>query len=174
MNHLKPLDQPIRKIFLCGRSEAGKTTLTQAIKGVDTIYDKTQYVNSWDVTIDTPGEYYEVKSLTMKALYCFSFESDLEGLVCAADEPFNILVPGLPTCLNRPLIGIITKIHAPKANIPMVRQWLNDAGCSRIFEVDSKTGEGIEELRAYLARPNPEKISIQEAIARQNQALSEW
>lgn len=164
----------MRKIYLCGRSEAGKTTLKQALKGADTSYQKTQYVDTWDIAIDTPGEYYETKSLTMKALYCYSFECDLEGLVCGADEPFTILVPGLPTCLNRPLIGIITKIHAPNANVPMVRQWLTEAGCSRIFEVDSITGEGIAELRAFLEQPIPEPMTIGEAIALQSRGLPEW
>ena len=123
----------MRKMYLCGRSEAGKTTLIQALKGEKTRYDKTQYVNTWDILIDTPGEYYEMKSLACKALYCYSFECDLEGLIAGADEPFCVLVPGLPTCLNRPLIGIITKVDSPKANVPMVRQWLEAAGCSRIF-----------------------------------------
>lgn len=164
----------MRKMYLCGRSEAGKTTLIQALKGEDTVYDKTQYVNTWDILIDTPGEYYEMKALACKALYCYSFECDLEGLVAGADEPFCVLVPGLPTCLNRPLIGIITKVDAPNANVPMVRQWLVEAGCSRIFEVDSITGRGIQELRDFLNEPVKEKISLREAIALQNQALPEW
>ena len=165
---------PMRKMYLCGRSEAGKTTLMQALKGEDTIYDKTQYVNTWDVLIDTPGEYYETKTLTLKALSCFSYESELEGLIVGADEPFCVLVPGLPTCLNRPLIGIITKIDSPKANVPMVRQWLIEAGCSPIFEVDSITGRGIQELREFLELPNRPVMTIEEAIALQSQGLKEW
>ena len=37
--------------------DAGKTTLTQALKGEKITYHKTQYVNHFDVIIDTPGEY---------------------------------------------------------------------------------------------------------------------
>lgn len=164
----------MRKMYLCGRSEAGKTTLIQALKGEQTVYDKTQYVNTWDVLIDTPGEYYETKSLTCKALYCYSFECDLEGLIVGADEPFCVLVPGLHTCLNRPLIGVITKVDAPNANVPMVRQWLVEAGCCPIFEVDSITGRGIQELRDFLERPNPKPMTVEEAIALQQQGLPEW
>ena len=47
----------MRKIILMGRSEAGKTTLTQALKGEKVTYKKTQYINHYDVIIDTPGEY---------------------------------------------------------------------------------------------------------------------
>lgn len=51
----------MRKIMFVGRSESGKTTLTQAMKGKKIIYHKTQYVNHYDVIIDTPGEYAETK-----------------------------------------------------------------------------------------------------------------
>ena len=47
----------MKKIVLMGRSECGKTTLTQALKGEKIHYHKTQYVNHFDVIIDTPGEY---------------------------------------------------------------------------------------------------------------------
>ena len=47
----------MKKIMLVGRSGAGKTTLTQAMKGRKTTYHKTQYINNYDVIIDTPGEY---------------------------------------------------------------------------------------------------------------------
>ena len=142
----------MRKLFLCGRSEAGKTTLTQAIKGEDVHYVKTQYIKTWDITIDTPGEYAETKSLAM-ALGIFSFDSDVVGLLWGADEPYNLFDPAIVGVVNRPLIGIITKIDEPNANVPMVRQWLEEAGCEEIFAVDSVTGRGVEELREYLMKP---------------------
>ena len=51
----------MKKIFLMGRSEAGKTSLTQALKGEELHYVKTQYTNTEDDTIDSPGEYAESK-----------------------------------------------------------------------------------------------------------------
>ena len=53
----------MKKIMLVGRSGAGKTTLTQAMKGKKITYHKTQYINNYDVIIDTPGEYAENKTL---------------------------------------------------------------------------------------------------------------
>ena len=47
----------MKKLVLIGRSEAGKTTLTQALRGEKIHYHKTQYVNNFDVIVDTPGEY---------------------------------------------------------------------------------------------------------------------
>ena len=53
----------MRKLVLIGRSEAGKTTLTQALRGEKIHYHKTQYVNNFDVIVDTPGEYAQTKGL---------------------------------------------------------------------------------------------------------------
>ncbi len=162
----------MRKLFLCGRSEAGKTTLTQALKGEDVHYVKTQYVKTWDITIDTPGEYAETKALAL-ALGCFSFDSDVVGLLCGADEPYNLFDPAIGGVVNRPMIGIITKIDAPNANVPMVWQWLAEAGCERIFTVDSVTGAGVDELRNYLLEPK-KKLSMDDVMRNQAKGLKDW
>ena len=47
----------MKKLMLFGRVGAGKTTLTQALRGEEIKYFKTQYVNYLDTVIDTPGEY---------------------------------------------------------------------------------------------------------------------
>ena len=57
----------MRKIMFIGRSEAGKTTLSQAMKGNTITYHKTQYVNHYDVIIDTPGEYLPVSYTHLRA-----------------------------------------------------------------------------------------------------------
>ena len=38
----------MRKIMFVGRSESGKTTIMQAMKGKPITYHKTQYVNNFD------------------------------------------------------------------------------------------------------------------------------
>ncbi len=162
----------MKKLFLMGRSEAGKTSLIQAMNGEDLHYLKTQYTNLDEDTIDTPGEYAESKHFSV-GLACFSFEADVVGLVQAADEPFNLFGCCLHTFILRPLIGIITKTDSAYANVPMIRQWMENAGCDHIFEVNNKTREGIEELLAYLKDDLP-SISMEEAIERQRHGLSEW
>ena len=64
----------MKKIVLMGRSECGKTTLTKALKGEKIQYHKTQYVNNFDVIIDTPGEYAQTKHLGY-ALALYSYEA---------------------------------------------------------------------------------------------------
>jgi ethanolamine utilization protein EutP len=155
-----------------GRSEAGKTSLTQAFKGEKLHYRKTQYTKIAEDMIDSPGEYAESKYFSM-GLACFSFEADVVAMVQSADEPYNLFGQCLHTFIQRPLIGVITKTDSPYANVPMVRQWMEDAGCERIFEVNNVTGEGVEELMAYL-KEDMEKMTLDEAIARQSRGVSEW
>ena len=150
----------MKKIFLMGRSEAGKTSLTQALKGEELHYVKTQYTNTNDDTIDSPGEYAESKHFSV-GLACFSFEADVVGIVQAADEPFNLFASGSHSFIQRPLIGIITKIDSPYANIPMVKQWLINSGCERIF------------LMEYLKDDLP-KLTMEQARYRQSLGLNEW
>ena len=135
--------------MLFGRVAAGKTTLTQALRGEEIKYYKTQYVNYLDTVIDTPGEYTERRE-TSGALALYAYEADIVGLVLSANEPYSIFSPCLTSMVNREAIGIITGIDKPDANIERVRNWLKLAGCKKIFPVSSITGEGIPELAAYL------------------------
>ena len=162
----------MKKLFLMGRSEAGKTSLTQALKGEDLHYHKTQYTNTAEDTIDSPGEYAETKKCGI-GLACFSFESDVMAIVIAADEPFSVFEPNCQAFTDRPLIGIITKIDSPFANVPMVTQWLGNSGCERVFTVNNKTREGIDELREYLME-TPVRLSLEEAKMRQRDGLPAW
>lgn len=142
----------MKKIVLIGRSEAGKTTLTQALKGEKIMYHKTQYVNYFDVIIDTPGEYAQVKHLG-NALAEYTYEADIVGLLASATEPYTLFPPCITSMANREVIGIITKIDHPKANVPMAENWLRQAGCRKLFYVNSTDGTGVSDILEYLREP---------------------
>lgn len=59
----------MKKIILMGRSECGKTTLTQALKGDVIHYHKTQYINHYDVVIDTPNKALLAKRILLCSLF---------------------------------------------------------------------------------------------------------
>ena len=139
----------MKKIILVGRSEAGKTTLTQALKGEKIQYNKTQYVNCFDVIIDTPGEYLQTKNLG-SGLAMYTFEADVVGILMSATEPFSLFPPCVTPVCNRRVIGNVTKINSPYANIKQAEEWLRLAGCKDIFKVDSTTGEGVWQILEYL------------------------
>ena len=131
----------MKKIILMGRSECGKTTLTQALKGDVIHYHKTQYINHYDVVIDTPGEYAENASLA-KALALYTYEADVVGLLLSSTEPYSLYPPCVTACCNRPVIGIVTQIDHPDGDPDRAQGWLELAGCHPIFRVSSYTGRG--------------------------------
>ena len=139
----------MKKLMLIGRVAAGKTTLTQALRGEEIKYFKTQYVNYLDTVIDTPGEYTERRE-TSGALALYAYEADVVGLVLSSNEPYSIFSPCLTSMVNREVIGIVSGIDKPDGNVERVTRWLKLAGCKKVFPVSSITGEGIAELAAYL------------------------
>ncbi len=139
----------MKKLILMGRSQAGKTTLTQALRGEEIRYYKTQYVKHYESVIDTPGEYAQSHRLG-KALALYTYEADVVGILVAANEPYSLFPPNVTCQANRDCIGIVTKIDLPEANIPLADRWLQIAGCKTIFHVNSKVGTGVSEILAYL------------------------
>ena len=124
-----PVHNGMKKIVLMGRSEAGKTTLTQALK-----------------------EYAQTKNLG-HALALYTYEADVVGLLVSAIEPYCLYPPCITNMCNREVIGIVTKIHHPEADVARAEGWLRLAGCKTVFYVDSKTGEGVAEILEHLREP---------------------
>ena len=139
----------MKKIMLVGRSGAGKTTLTQAMKGRRITYHKTQYINNYDVIIDTPGEYAENKTLA-RALILYSYEADVVGLLMSAIEDYSLYSPNIVSMATREVIGIVTQIDQPDARPDLAAMWLELTGCKKIFYVSSVTGEGVGDILDYL------------------------
>ena len=139
----------MKKTLLVGRHGVGKTTLTQALRGEPIHYVKTQYMNYGDWLIDSPGEYAEVHGLGA-ALAIYSYEADVVALLISADDDYSLFPPNCTSMLNRDVIGIVTKTD--KNPPERAENWLRLAGCKKIFFIDSHTGEGVEQLKAYLRK----------------------
>ncbi len=139
----------MRKIILIGRSGAGKTTLTQALKGEEIHYHKTQYVNYSSCIIDTPGECAQTHELGY-ALALYSYEADVVGLLLSAEEPYSLYPPNITCMVNREVIGIITHTDSPKARVDRAERWLHLSGCRKLFYVNSLAGEGVGKILDYL------------------------
>ncbi len=139
----------MKKLILMGRSEAGKTTLTQVLRGEEISYDKTQYIKFENTLIDTPGEYAQTNHLG-RALALYSYEADIVGLLISATEPYSLFPPCVTCMVNREVIGIVTKAEQEGANPKRAENWLRISGCKKVFIVDSVTGLGINELISYL------------------------
>ena len=120
----------------------------QAMKGKPITYHKTQYVNNFDVIIDTPGEYAETKQLS-GALAVYGCEADIIGLLMSAIEPFSLYPPNVVSVSNREVVGVVTKCDHWAANPQQAAEWLKLTGC-KIFFTSAYTGEGIEEIFEFL------------------------
>ena len=142
----------MKKLILIGRSEAGKTTLTQALMGETVHYHTTQYVNFYRGIIDTPGEYAQVARLG-HALAVYTCEADVAGLLVSATEPYCLFPPCVTAQCNREVIGIVTKIDLPGARPDRAEKWLRLAGCRTIFFVNARANEGVAEILEYLREP---------------------
>jgi ethanolamine utilization protein EutP len=142
----------MRKIILIGRTGCGKTTLTQALKGEKIQYHKTQYVNHFNVIIDTPGEYAENRELA-RALILYSYEADVIGLLLNATEGYSLYSPNIAAGATREVVGIVTQIDRKNARPDLAENWLSLAGCKKVFHISSVTGEGIPDILNYLREP---------------------
>lgn len=138
-----------KRLMLIGRSEAGKTTLTQALRQKPIEYEKTQSVSMDDLLIDTPGEYIQTKNLGT-ALAIYSYEADVIALLLGADEPYSLYSPCITNMTTKEVIGIITKIDHKNANITNAEKWLKLAGCKKIFKVNSLANQGIDQIKQHL------------------------
>ena len=118
----------MKKIILMGSSRAGKTTLTQAMRGEKIVHKKTQYINHYDVIIDTPGEYLQCGRLG-RALALYSYEADVVGLLASCIEPFSLYPPNITCMVNREVVGIVTKIDKPGADPWLAASWPQSASC---------------------------------------------
>ena len=139
----------MKKTLLIGRHGVGKTTLTQALKGETIHYVKTQYMQYGDWLIDSPGEYAEVHGLGA-ALAIYSYEADVVALLISADDDYSLFPPNITGMVNRDVIGVVTKIN--RCSPERAANWLRLSGCKEIFPVDSHTGEGVAQLKAYLRK----------------------
>ncbi len=140
----------MKKIILIGNVACGKTTLCQYLNNMDLKYKKTQAVEVYHETIDTPGEYLENRSL-FRSLMVMSTETDQVLFVQDATSERYYFSPGQSGAFSLPVAGIVTKTDiATEQEIRNARELLELAGANPIFEVSAFAGTGMEELTAFL------------------------
>lgn len=120
------------KIMLVGKTESGKTTLTQRINGIDINYQKTQMVSFEDNIIDTPGEYIENK-FYYKALTVTASNADVIAFVQSALDDDTFFPPKFSTMFTgKIIIGIITKKDL-QLDCSKAESFLRCAGAEEIY-----------------------------------------
>ncbi len=148
----------MKKIILIGSVACGKTTLMQRLNDLKLQYKKTQAIEVFQSTIDTPGEYLENKGL-FRSLMITATEAEQVIFVQDASRDLCYFAPGQACAFSMPVAGVVSKIDiASERQIHNARELLLLAGASPILEVSAVTGDGMEELQAFLESRPEEKI----------------
>lgn len=141
----------MKKIMFVGRTGCGKTTLTQVLQNEEIDYKKTQAIEFFQNTIDTPGEYIENRAY-YRALIVSSSDCDIIGLIQDCNDEECIFPPSFGCTFAKPVVGIITKVDLCEEErfIERAEMYLKDAGAEQVFKISSISKEGIEDIKAIL------------------------
>lgn len=141
----------MKKVIFIGKSGCGKTSLCQRLQGEEIKYKKTQSIDLYVDSIDTPGEYLENRNY-YSALITTAAEANMIALVQECGDTISMMPPGFAGTFGREVIGIITKIDIGECedSIDIIEEQLRVAGVSRVFKVSAYSTEGIEELKRYV------------------------
>lgn len=141
----------MKKVIFMGKTGSGKTTLCQSIDNEELKYKKTQSVEIYNKSIDTPGEYLENR-FYYKALIVTAADADLIALVYDCTNEESYIPPGFASMFMKEVIGIITKVDLAESDLDIKRaeEVLEQAGAVKIFKVNTLLGVGIKELVEYI------------------------
>lgn len=135
------------RILIVGPSGAGKTTLINALVGKQEKPRKTQALDFIGGFVDTPGEYSEIPRFYTN-LFISAQQADLVFLVLAADMVLEQIPQGWSQALQKPVIGIVSKVDLERADIGKVSCFLSHAGVQPpYYPISVLNGEGLKELQ---------------------------
>ncbi len=171
-------DAPTRCGFvaLIGAPNSGKSTLTNSLVGtkVSIVTHKAQTTrgpvrgivlagDAQVILVDTPGIFQPRRRLDRamaQAAWERAGDADLVALVVDAarglDDKLEPIVKKLPE-INRPVVAVLNKVDLVKkpALLSLTSELLAQRTFDEIFMVSALTGDGVDDLRAYLASTVP-------------------
>jgi len=142
--------KPLKTILMVGRTECGKTTLSDMLVHGTSEYHKTQAVQRIGSIIDTPGEFIENPNY-YRGIILNAYEADIVIFMNEAGDEETIFPPNFAVSMNREVIGVISKVDTG-LDLETPRQNLKAAGVGKIFEVSIYDPASLEALRAYISK----------------------
>lgn len=120
--------------------------------GADGAAPKTQVLTYTDAFIDCPGEYLEIPRYYHVIIDASHQVAEVWALQDARSSR-SVYPPGFARVFTKPVVGVVTKIDLPDADIERAVAFLRSAGIEGpIYLTSAVTGEGCEELRSRLVR----------------------
>lgn len=142
------------KILLIGGIGAGKTSLKQMVMNEQVSYRKTQMLDYSQVFIDCPGEYLEIPRYYHVLIDASHQVSEIWALQDSTKSR-TFYPPKFARVFNKPIIGIITKVDLPGANLALAVNYLNLAGITEpFFQTSITTKQGYDPLRLRMEALN--------------------
>lgn len=138
------------KTMLIGEWRSGKSSLIRALSQSDYAPRKALAVDFFRNFVNTPSEFLENRRF-YSALITVSADCDVLIFVQDATRASCQIPPCFASMFNRHVIGVITKIDLPNANLSRARRFLQQAGVKEIFCVSLAQHTGIKELAARLS-----------------------
>jgi len=142
----------MRRFILIGPMGHGKSTLCQALNDLELRYKKTQAVEVFRSTIDTPGEYLEIRRLN-PALMIAAVEAEIIVLVQSCGDERSLFPPGFSDMFGgKPVWGAVSKtdLARDEASITRAEALLKRAGASALFRVSCRDPDSVRTLRESL------------------------
>lgn len=137
------------KTMFIGEWKAGKSSLIRALSHADYTSRKVLAVDFFHNFVNTPSEFLENRRF-YPALITASADCDVLAFVQDATRRSCQIPPAFASMFNRRVIGVITKIDLPEADIRRARRFLEHAGVRDIFCVSVTQGTGMDALRAVV------------------------
>lgn len=135
------------RAMLIGSIGAGKSTLTNALLGVDVDAFKTQTLIYYDWIVDTPGEYTE-NPMFYKSIMATALEVTHVFYLQDASNGKMIFPPGFSMGITKIPVGVITKSDHPEANIERSIGMIQSVMLNGPIVITSSVeGTGIEHLK---------------------------
>ena len=135
--------------MLIGEWRSGKSTLIRILSRSDYRPRKVFAVDHHGDFVNTPSEFLENRRW-YPALITASAHCDTLIFVQDATRSSCQIAPSLAAMFNRRVIGVITKIDLPEANVQRAERFLRTAGVREMCAVSLATGEGVDVLRQTL------------------------
>ena len=145
----------MKKTMLIGEWRCGKSTLIRALSDPGYVPRKVLALDFYRNFVNTPSEFLENRRF-YPALITASADCDILVFVQDAARSTCQMPPAFAAMFNRRVLGVISKIDAPDANLERARKFLLNTGVREILSVSAKQGWGLDELRAALTAESPQ------------------
>jgi len=135
----------MKKVMFVGETRVGKSSLIRALSGEEYTSHRAMAVEYVGRFVNTPGEFLE-NSWFYNALITTSADCDMLVFVQDATRGSSLFPPLFAPIFNRRVVGVVSKVDAPEAEVARAERFLNNAGARDIVYASVVTGEGLDTL----------------------------